>query len=218
MKIIQKEIEMKNIHLAGKKILFEESPVIFSYAPDENWLNYFDVKSGNWYYEDGALVGFEPDNKGGILFTKESFDKDIMLTFTVEAVLPATRDLNAVWASHWDDTTDYLGESYVCGLNGWWENKAGIERNGGNGLYTGTTLYKYTPGTAVRMTCGSVNGHCFMTVDEELVSEVIDPNPISGGHAGFSAYCTKLRITDIEIREIKWEEFRQKYTPQFKIN
>ena len=56
-----------------------------------------------------------------------------------------------------------------------------------------------------------------MVVDDELVTELIDPNPISGGHAGFSAYCTKLRIRDIEVREIVWEDFKQVYTPQFEI-
>ena len=208
---------MKDIHLAGKKVLFSESPVVFSYNPDENWLDYIDVKSGNWYYEDGAIIGFEPGNKGGIAFVNKYFEEDVMLTFTVSAVLPATRDLNAVWAAHWDDEDDYLGSSYVCGLNGWWENKAGIERNKTSNLYATTSLYKYTPGTEVRMTCGSINGHCFMVVDDVLVTELVDPDPIKGGYAGFSAYCTKLRITDIEIRKIAWEPFHQEYTPQFDI-
>ena len=206
---------MKDIKLAGKKVLFEKSPILFSYKPSENWEEYFDVKSGNWYYSDGAIIGEENTNKGGILFTKEFFDKDVMLCFTGSTVLPATRDLNAVWAANWDEKTDYLGESYVCGLNGWWENKAGIERNLGNGLFTLNSAFKYTPGTEVRMVCGSINGHCFMVVDDVIITEVMDPNPISGGHVGFSAYCTKLRITDIEVREICWEKFKQKYEPEF---
>ena len=206
---------MKDIKLAGKKVLFDKSPILFSYTPDENWQDFFEVKSGNWYYSDGAIIGEENTNKGGILFTKESYDKDVMLCFTGSTVLPATRDLNAVWAAHWDKERDYLGESYVCGLNGWWENKAGIERNLGNGLYTATSAFKYIPGTEVQMVCGSINGHCFMVVDDVLVSEVMDPNPISGGHVGFSAYCTKLRITNIEVREICWETFKQRYEPEF---
>lgn len=206
---------MKNIHLLGKKVLYDDSEVLFSYKPDENWEKYFDIMTGKWHYEDGALIGEERGNLGGILLTKEYYDCDVMLAFTVSTVLPATRDLNAVWASQWNETRDYLGESYVCGLNGWYENKAGIERNGGNGLYTTTTLYNYELGSSVRLVCGSINGHCFMTVDDKLVTEVIDPNPISGGHVGFSAYCTKLRITDIEVRRIKWEPFIQEYEPQF---
>ena len=208
---------MKDIKLAGKKVLFDKSPILFSYKPDENWRDYIDVKSGNWYYEDGAIIGFEPDNKGGIAFINKYFDKDVMLVFTVSAVLPATRDLNAVWAAHWDEETDYLGSSYVCGLNGWWENKAGIERNKTSNLYSTTSAFKYEGGTEITMVCGSINGHCFMTVDELLVTELVDPDPISGGYVGFSAYCTKLRITEIEVREIVWEEFKQRYEPQFKI-
>ena len=66
------------------------------------------------------------------------------------------------------------------------------------------------------MTCGSINGHCFMVVDDVLVTELIDIDPIVGGHVGFSAYCTRLRITDIEVREIVWEPFKQVYEPEFK--
>lgn len=206
---------MKDVHLAGKKILFDKSPVVYSYKPDENWKEHILVKSGNWYYEDGALIGFEPGNRGGICFVNKYFDKDVMLIFKGSTVLPATRDLNAVWAAHWNDETDHLGSSYVCGLNGWWENKAGIERNLTSNLYATTSAYKYVGGTEVTMVCGSVNGHCFMTVDGLLVSELVDPDPISGGYVGFSAYCTKLRITEIEVREIVWERFKQSYVPEF---
>jgi len=39
--------------------------------------------------------------------------------------------------------------------------------------------------------------------------------PISGGHLGFSAYCTMLKIKEIEVRKIYYEEFIQKYDPEF---
>lgn len=208
---------MKNIHLLGKKVLYDESPVLFSYQPDEDWKTYWDVKSGNWSYENGYLIGDEPGNFGGILFSKQRFEEDVMFSFTIGAVLPATRDLNAVFCANWDDTTDYLGDSYVCGLNGWYEHKSGIERNIGYGsnLYATTAAYQYTPGTEVRMTAGSIGGHTFMVVDDVLIAELIDPQPITGGHVGFSAYCTKLKIKDIEIRRIQWSEFPQEYTPEF---
>ena len=206
---------MKEIHLAGKKIDLEGSKVLLSYRPDENWQNYFEVKSGDWFYRDGELIGVENGNKGGILFTKQYFDKDVLLKFRGRTLLPATRDLNAVWAARWDDKTDYLGESYVCGLNGWWENKAGIERNKDDGIKALTNAYKYTAGKTVEMICGSVNGHCVMTVDGLLVTELFDPDPIVGGHVGFSAYCTMLAIKDVEVREISFEKFKQAYDPEF---
>ncbi len=209
---------MKNIHLLYKKVIMDKSPVILKYSPSEDWQDYWTVKSGNWSCKDGYLIGDEPENKGGILFSKERYEDDVMMSFTVKTALPATRDLNAVFCANWDEDRDYLGVSYVCGLNGWYENKSGIERAGrgvDSVLYSTTSLYKYTPGTEVRMTVGAINGHSFMVVDDVLVTELIDPNPIKGGHVGFSAYCTKLMIKDIEIRKIYWEEFIQRYTPEY---
>ncbi|MBE7013327.1 MAG: hypothetical protein E7416_04585 [Ruminococcaceae bacterium] len=206
---------MKDIMLLGKKVLFSESPVLLKYAPDEDWLKYWNPRGGNWKVEDGYLVGEEKGNKGGILLSRERFEQNVMLSFTVSTVLPATRDLNAVYCANWDETTDYLGDSYVCGLNGWYEHKSGIERNLGSNIYTTTSLYKYTPGTEVRMTAGAIGGHNFMVVDDVLVSELIDPMPIKGGYVGFSPYCTKLKIKDIEIREILWEKLVQEYEPEF---
>ncbi len=210
---------MKDIKLLGKKIIVDKSPVLFSYQPGEDWLEHWVPKSGDWRYENGYLIGEEKGNFGGILFSKEAFEEDVMFSFTIGTVLPATRDVNAVFCAKWDEEKDYLGDSYVCGLNGWYEHKSGLERNIGYGegsnLYSTTSLYNYVPGTEVRMTAGAINGHTFMVVDDVLVSELMDPSPIHGGHVGFSAYCTKLKIKDIEIRKIHWEDFPQEYDPEF---
>ena len=214
---------MKDILLLGKKIISDKSPVIFKYNPSDDWEQYWEVMTGKWKHENGYLIGEEPGNFGGILMTKERFTKDVMFSFTIGTVLPATRDVNAVFCANWNETHDYLGESYVCGLNGWYEDKSGIEKildsskDGGDqrGAYSTTSCYTYVPGTEVRMTAGSINGHTFMVVDDVLISELIDPQPITGGHLGFSAYCTKLKIKDIEVREIYWEEFLQTYEPEF---
>lgn len=209
---------MKNIHLLGKKVIVDKSQILLNYKPNDDWLDFWSVKSGNWHYEDGCIIGDEPENKGGILFSKEFYQDNVMLTFIGKTVLPATRDLNAVFCSRWDEETDYLGTSYVCGLNGWYENKSGIERNEvgcESMLYSTTSVFKYEPGTEVEMTFGAIDGHCFMVVDDILVTELIDPNPIRGGHIGFSAYCTKLAIKDITIRKIYWEEFLQSYEPEY---
>ena len=209
---------MNDIKLLWKKVIWDKSPVLLSYSPKDDWREFWDVKSGNWSCKDGWLIGDEPGNFGGILFSKEYYKEDVMMSSTVKTALPATRDLNGVFCAHWDEKTDYLGTSYVCGLNGWYENKSGIERNEvgcESALYSTTSLYKYEPGTEVRMTFGAINGHSFMVVDDVLITELIDPNPIKGGHIGFSAYCTKLMIKDIEIRKIHWEEFIQKYEPEY---
>lgn len=206
---------MNEISLVGKKIYMDKSPLLLKYSPDEDWQKYWQVMAGDWRMENGWLIGTENGNKGGILFSRESFDKNVMLSFTAATVLPATRDVNAVYCAHWDEKTDYLADSYVCGLNGWYDGKSGIERNLTSNLYSTTSLYQYIPGTEVRMTAGAIDGHNFMVVDGKLVTELIDPSPIKGGHVGFSPYCTILKIKDIEIREIYWEKQKQHYDPEF---
>lgn len=206
---------MNEISLLGKKIYMDKSPLLLKYSPDEDWQKYWKVMAGDWRMENGWLIGTENGNKGGILFSRESFDKNVMLSFTAATVLPATRDVNAVYCAHWDEKTDYLADSYVCGLNGWYDGKSGIERNLTSNLYSTTSLYQYIPGTEVRMTAGAIDGHNFMVVDGKLVTELIDPSPIKGGHVGFSPYCTILKIKDIEIREIYWEKQKQHYDPEF---
>ena len=206
---------MNEISLLGKKIYMDKSPLLLKYSPDEDWQKYWQVMAGDWRMENGWLIGTENGNKGGILFSRESFDKNVMLSFTAATVLPATRDVNAVYCAHWDEKTDYLADSYVCGLNGWYDGKSGIERNLTSNLYSTTSLYQYIPGTEARMTAGAIDGHNFMVVDGKLVTELIDPSPIKGGHVGFSPYCTILKIKDIEIREIYWEKQKQHYDPEF---
>lgn len=206
---------MKDIKLLGKTVYYEKSKLLLKYDPASDWQEFWDVKAGEWTCDNGWLIGTENGNKGGILFSKESYPQNVMLGFTVAAVPPATRDLNAVYCAHWDEKTDYLGESYVCGLNGWYDNKSGIERNLVSSLYSTTSLYKYRAGSDVRIICGAIDGHNFLVADDELICELIDPDPIKGGHVGFSPYCTKLRIKDIEIREICFETITQEYLPEF---
>ncbi len=218
MHFCRKEIKtMKEIRLRGKKIVPEKSPLLIKYSPSEDWLNYWTPKSGNWECDGEWMIGTEPGNKGGILYSKECYEEDVMMSFTVTTQLPATRDLNAVFCSTWDDEADYLGPSYICGLNGWYEHKSGIEKShcGKDNISSTTQSYKYVPGTQVRMTVGSINGHTFMVVDDEVVTEMIDSKPLTSGHIGFSAYCTILKVKDIEIRKIYWEKLVQKYTPEF---
>ena len=195
---------MKEIRLLGKKILPENCPVLMQYTPasGEDWLKYFMPMNGKWECDGEWLIGEERKSWYAILFSRERYEKNVMFSFTVMADPPATRDLNAVLCANWDEEKGELGESYVCGLNGWYEHKSGIERNGSSNLYSTTSLYKYQPGTAVHMTFGCVDGQSFMIVDGEMITELVDPAPIRGGHIGFSAYCTRLKIKDVESEEI----------------
>jgi len=206
---------MKELHLLGKLVKIDECPILLKSSPDESWERDWQVMAGEWHQEDGWLIGAERGNKGGILFSRESYDCDIIFSFTVKTVLPATRDLNAVFAAHWDTDIDYLGNAYVVGLNGWYEHKSGIERSPETGLRALTGAYSYTPGDEVRITTGIIEGHSFLYADGVLISELIDPHYISGGHVGFSPYCTKLAIKDIEVRRAVYSDFPQSYEAEF---
>ncbi len=204
---------MNEIHLIGKKIIVDKCPILLNSQPDKNWQKDWQVMGGEWKEENGWLIGAERGNLGGILFSRESYDCDVIFSFTMKTVLPATRDLNALFCAHWEN--GYLGNAYIVGLNGWWEHKSGIERSPETGLRALTGSYHYTPGTEVRMTTGIIGGHSFLCVDNEIVAELIDPHYISGGHVGFSPYCTKLAIKDIQVRRAVYEEFVQSYEPEF---
>ncbi len=206
----------KEILLLNKRILVDESPVLLSYAPDENFREVWDDKGGTWTYEDGYLVGSEPDNKGGILLSRQRFEKDVMFSFTISSVLPATRDLNAVYSVTWDDEINYLKKGYISGVNGWYDHKCGIERFPEDELRILTPLYTYTPGKEIRITTGAIEGHNFLIIDDKLILEMVDNmDPIVGGHVGFSPYSTKFKVKDIEVREIKWQYREQSYLPEF---
>ena len=206
----------KDILLLGKKINTDKSTILLQYSPDDNWRDIWDVKRGTWECKDGWLIGSEPENQGGILLSKQSFDTDVMFSFTMATVLPATRDLNAIYCCTWDNETNYLKKAYISGLNGWYEGKSGIERFPEDEIRSLTPLYSYTPGTDVRITTGAVQGHNFIMADGVLVQELVDNlDPIIGGHVGFSPYSTILKIKDIEVREINWETRVQTYIPEF---
>ncbi len=206
----------KEILLLNKKIVTDASEILLSYTPDENWRDIWDDKGGSWKYENGYLVGSEPDNKGGILLSRERFDADVMLSFTASSVLPATRDLNAVYCVTWDDEKNYLKKAYISGVNGWYEHKCGIERFPEDELRVLTPLYSYTPGKEIRITTGAIKGHSFLIIDDKLILEMVDNlDPIIGGHVGFSPYSTVIKIKNIEVRKIYWEERAQSYQPEF---
>ncbi len=207
---------MKDIHLLGGVIVADQCETVLSCAPGPDWETQFRVMGGRWRYEDGCLIGEERGNRGGILFTRKAFADGYLMRCKMRTVLPATRDVNCIFCGHWDEQTDYIGDSYICGLNGWYDHKSGIERNDSGFCKALTGAYTYQPGSEVEMCVGSLGGHTFMVVDDLLIAELIDTQaPLLGGHFGFSPYCTRLAIRDIEIKKIAFRPEEQSYEPEF---
>lgn len=81
--------------------------------------------------------------------------------------------------------------------------------------YLVISLLPLIPGTEVDILTGAIDGHCFLFADGVLIQELIDSNPIRGGHVGFSPYSTALKIRNIQVRKICWKKREQIYEPEF---
>ena len=82
----------------------------------------------------------------------------------------------------------------------------------------GTPLYNFEPGKIYKIQAGSIDGHCFILADGKLLLEGMDPNPIDNQKytkVGFEAYCSKIRVRNIKIRQIYWEAVDMKYEVDF---
>ena len=109
---------------------------------------------------------------------------------------------------HWDDEINYLENTYVP--NSRYEIKAVLRAvpKQACGAYT------YTPGKKIRIITGILKKYNFLYSNDVLVSELIDPHAIAGIHIGFSPYCTKLAIRDVEMRRVVYHDFLQTYDPE----
>jgi hypothetical protein len=79
-------------------------------------------------------------------------------------------------------------------------------------------LFSFVPGKLYKIKAGSIEGHCFIFADDQLLLEAMDPDPIDNRKytkIGFEAYCSRIRIRNIVIRQIHWEEAGMKYEPEF---
>ncbi len=168
---------MKNIILLGKEIVTDRCETVFRSAPGDDWQEHFEVMRGEWERVGDCLVGQYRGNAGGILLTRKAYPDGYMMRCRMGTVLPATRDVNCIFCGEWIRDINKLGRAYVCGLNGWYDGKSGIERNDNERMKALTNSYVYTPGSEVEMCVGAINGHTFMVVDGELVCEYIDPTP-----------------------------------------
>ncbi|MCQ2446619.1 MAG: DUF1080 domain-containing protein, partial [Clostridia bacterium] len=65
---------------------------------------------------------------------------------------------------------------------------------------------------------GDIKGHIFICIDDKLVLEITDNNPIDGnvyGKIGFEAYCSKLKFKNVKIRRVTYEPDSKRYEPKF---
>ncbi len=207
------------ILLMKKKILLDESEVVFSRASfSQEDLSLFDFHHSEWNIENGWLEGRNPGNHPGMAILKQEFKGNMLVEFEAQTISPSTHDINVMWNGEWIDSLDQRGTAYVAGLEGWWTGKVGIEKSPEYRFMLGTPLFDFQPGKIYKIQAGSIDGHCFILADGELLLEGMDPDPIDHQKytkVGFEAYSSHIRVRNVIIRRIKWESVDLRYDPEF---
>lgn len=207
MKLMHKEIDIDNF-----EILYDVPFTQESFERD------FEVRDGNWYVENGFLIGESRKNFASMAIMKESFFGPVCLDFYAKVLEPCTHDINCMWSGSWNEETNTRALAYVAGIGGWWDGKVGFEKSPEYKLNSGTKLLDFEPGKLYHMQCGSIGGHVFVVVDGKLAIEATDPDPIDQskyGRIGFEAYCTRVAYTDFKIRRAVAIDQPGVYVPEF---
>lgn len=210
---------MKKLLLMRKAIEVADCPVLYDRPfSDESLAEDWRVRGGEWSMQDAWLQGKNPLNAPGMITSRKEFLGNVMLEFEARTVLPSTHDIDWMWSGNWKEPANTRDVAYVAGLQGWWEGKVGFEKSPDYKLNVATPLFKFTPGQTYRILSGSVDGHCFVCVDDELVLEVTDPDPIdtaTHGMIGFEAYASMIQVRNLVVRQIKWSERVLAYHAEF---
>lgn len=210
---------MSELLLMKKIIKLNECPVLFAddfsqESLERNW----QIRGGEWWLENGWLTGRNPGNFPGMVTSREHYRGNVMLEFEARTVPPCTHDINCMWNGSWNEETNTRDVAYVAGLQGWWEGKVGFEKSPDYKLNSANPIFDFEPGRTYFIQAGSVDGHVFVFVDNRLILEVTDPDPIDTskhGLVGFEAYCSWIQVRKPVVRQIVWHERALSYEPEF---
>lgn len=154
-----------------------------------------------------------------MLYTKQSWDFDLIMEFDAEAIPPCKNDLNfVIKTSGWDSVHHDAGPGYIFGLGGWWLDKAGIEKYPTCKPRCLTELYPLESGKLYHIIAGVIDGHCFFYANGKLVCEMYDPAPedfVGSGKVGFDTYASQIRYKDLRVYRAAYTERILEYTPNF---
>lgn len=207
------------LYIMGKEIDTQASQTL--YAPEmtaETLEADWEISGGNWRAEDGWFIGVCRKDGGGLIYSKAQYPGDILLDFRAKTIPPCNNDLNFTWkTSGWDYKHDDAIDGYIAGLNGWWENKVGIERYPDWSPMTASPLFPMKSGQVYHIQAGDIAGHCFVCVDGKLVIEMKDPNytTLPNNRVGLGTYCSQVAFTDLKIKQISWKPRTLRYIANF---
>ena len=185
---------------------------------DASFNENFVVKSGEWYTEDGWVVGKNPEMCPGMIVSKEDFFGNIMVEITAQMVAPATHDINVMINGEWDEEKDIRGNAYVAGVEAFWHGNVGFEKSPEYKLTAATPLFSFDPAKEHNFKMGQVDGKIFVLVDDILCLEITDPDPLDVnkyGKIGFEAYSSWWKFKALRVYKLKYEKIEEYYNQEF---
>ena len=215
-----RQINKGHLQLAGIDVFLNESEVLYERDTftQEQMLDEFEIKCGEWYVEDGWVVGKNPNCCPGMLVSKADFFGNNMLEVTVKMVAPSTHDINIMINGSWDLEKDQRDIAYVTGIEAFWHGNVGFEKSPEYKLTAATQLLEFDPEKEYKMQFGNIDGKIFVSVDGKLCLEITDPDPIDTskyGKIGFEAYSSWWKFKDVKVKKLKYEKITEKYVPEF---
>lgn len=184
----------------------------------ESFCDSFVIKSGEWYTEDGWVVGKNPEMKPGMIISRADFFGNVMVEITAKMVSPATHDINVMINGEWDEEKDIRGNAYVAGIEAFWHGNVGFEKSPEYKLTAATPLFKFNPEIEHNFKMGNVEGKIFVLVDDELCLEISDPDPLDVnkyGKIGFEAYSSWWKFKNLRVYKLCYEKIEEYYNPEF---
>ncbi len=207
------------LYIINKEIDLERSPLLYAgTVTPEDFARDWKVYSGEWWVEGEWICGRNPQSSPGMIVSHADFPGNVLVDFEARTVLPSTHDIDFMWNGSWDEAQNRRDVAYVFGLEGWWEGKVGFEKSPEYKLVAGTPLFRFEPGRIYHIQGGSIDGHCFLFVDDKLVLEITDPDPIDGqryAKVGFEAYASHIQIRNIQVRRLQWQPRLLQYAAEF---
>jgi hypothetical protein len=202
------DVDLKNSVLIHKVDEFDEKTF------DDNFV----IKSGEWYVEDGWVVGKNPEMCPGMIVSRADFFGHVMVEITAKMVKPATHDINVMINGEWDEEKDERGMAYVAGVEAFWHGNVGFEKSPEYKLTAATPLFDFDPDVEHNFKMGNVDGKIFVIVDDMLALEIQDPDPLDVnkyGKIGFEAYSSFWKFKNLRVYKLCYEKITEYYNKEF---
>lgn len=217
---ISTEIPDGTLVLVGAEVYLNDSEVLYEQSEftQEILERDFDIKSGEWYVEDGWVVGKNPRCNPGMLVSKNDYFGNNMLELTCKMVGPSTHDINIMLNGSWDLEKDCRDVAYVTGLEAFWHGNIGFEKSPDYKLVVSTSLYDFDPNAEHKLQFGNLGGQLFVLVDEKIALEIRDPNPIDSdkyGKIGFEAFSSWWKFKDLRVKKLNFRRIIDQYVSEF---